>query len=292
MFSCLQDLAGSFNIMFIRNQKENTMIFLSAVICLLMTATYVHAGEWQLVWSDEFNYTGLPDNTKWSYKEGLERNGEEQYYTRARKENARVESGVLIIEARNELFKNPRYKPNSLNFKEDREYAQYTSAALITLSKASWKYGRIEVRAKLPQGSGVWPAIWTLGENMPSVGWPKCGEIDIMEYFGNRPNQITSNAHYSINGKTKSQHGDFELSSYDDFHIFAIEWGQDRIDFFFDGTKYNSLSLNSAGDEMYNPFRQNHYLLLNLAIGGNSGRINGSNLPQKFVIDYVRVYQK
>lgn len=263
------------------------------LISLFVTATCVHAGEWQLVWTDEFNYNGLPDKAKWEYKEGLERNGEMQYYTRARKENARVENGMLIIEARKEQFINPRYKPNSTNFKEDREIAPYTSAALITLNKASWKYGRIEVRAKLPKGNGLWPAIWTLGENMSTVGWPKCGEIDIMEYFGKRPNQITSNVHYSLNGKIKSHHGEINgLNLHEDFHDYAIEWSQDEIKFFFDGTMYNSMSVDSAGQGIDNPFRQHHYLLINLALGGNAGMIDDARLPQKYLIDYVRIYKQ
>lgn len=112
--------------------------------------------EWEMIWSDEFDYEGLPDKTKWDYEEGFIRNNEMQYYTRNREENARVENGMLVIEGRKEQWKNPIYRQNSDSWRENREYADYTAASLITLNRASWRYGRIEVRAKLPEGQGVW----------------------------------------------------------------------------------------------------------------------------------------
>ena len=259
----------------------------------VMMMSYSQAGEWKLVWSDEFDYTGLPDSSKWDYEEGFIRNREEQYYTRERKENARVENGNLIIEGRKEQFRNPKYEPGSRRGNRRREFAQYTSAALITLKKASWTYGRIEVRAKLPQGKGVWPAIWTLGTNITSIGWPRCGEIDIMEFVGHDPNRVHANAHYGMDGEHKSDGGKIQTEApYDDFHIYAIERYPDRIDFFFDETKYHSFEIDKAGKGDDNPFRRPHYLLINLALGGSWGReIDDSILPQKYLIDYVRVYE-
>ena len=147
---------------------------------------------WRLVWSDEFDYTGLPDPKKWDYEEGFVRNNEAQYYTRARKENARVENGMLVIEGRKEKFPVPQASSGG----KGRQFADYTAASLITLNKADWKFGRIEVRAKLPQGRGVWPAIWMLGSNIRQVGWPACGEIDIMEFVGHTPGFVHATVHF------------------------------------------------------------------------------------------------
>jgi len=269
------------------------MIHLAAAFLAIMTMSYGQTNEWKLVWSDEFDYTGLPDKSKWDYEEGFIRNNEMQYYTREREENARVENGTLIIEGRKEQFRNPKYKTGSKAWKQNREFAQYTSACLITQNKASWRYGRIEVRAKLPQGKGVWPAIWTLGINRTSIGWPRCGEIDIMEFVGHDPNRIHANAHYGVDGKHRSDGGKLQTEApYDGFHIYAIERYPDRIDFFFDETKYYSFTMDKAGKGEDNPFRKQHYLLINLALGGSWGKdIDDSILPQKYVIDYVRVYE-
>ena len=264
--------------------KENTMRALLFVIGLfIMTGNCVYAEEWSLVWSDEFNYEGPPDKTKWGYEEGFVRNNESQYYTSARLENARVEHGMLIIECRKEHFSPENHAP-----------VEYTAASLITLNKASWQYGRIEVKAKLPQGKGVWPAIWTLGENFPRVDWPKCGEIDIMEFIGKEPGNIYGTILYPLNGKHQADAGKLEMvRPYDDFHIYAVEWYPDRIDFYFDSTKYHTFLIDKAGKGEDNPFRRPHYLLINFALGGNwGGPIDDTVLPQKFLIDYVRIYRK
>ena len=166
---------------------------LLAMIGLIGAVGVARAGEWELVWSDEFNYKGLPDKTKWDYEEGFVRNNESQYYTRARPENASVEGGVLIIECRKERFQPENHPP-----------VAYTAASLTTLNKESWQYGRIEVRAKLPHGKGVWPAIWMLGTNISEVGWPACGEIDIMEFIGKEPGNIYGTLHYAEGGKHQS----------------------------------------------------------------------------------------
>ena len=249
---------------------------------LLMAVINSHAGKWQLVWSDEFNYQGLPDPTKWSYEEGFVRNHENQYYTTGRLENARVEHGVLVIEGRKDHFTPPDHSP-----------VEYTSASLITQNKESWQYGRIEVRAKLPHGRGTWPAIWTLGTNVTQVSWPASGEIDIMEFLGRETNDIHGTVHFAVNGQHQYDSSIMQTAKpYKKFHVYAIEWTPDRIDLFFDHTKYHTFLIDKAGVGPENPFRKPQYLLLNLALGGDWGEaIDDGMLPQKFLIDYVRVYK-
>jgi len=260
----------------------------------MMVTTAAQATEWKLAWSDEFDYTGLPDKTKWDYEEGFIRNYESQYYMRERLENTRVENCMLVIEGRKESVKNSFYKPGSSKEREDREQAQYTSASLITLGKASWRYGRIEVRAKLPQGKGVWPAIWMLGTNFKEVSWPLCGEIDIMEFVGHDPNHVHGTVHYDVDGQHTFKGNKIETQApYNDFHIYAIEWFEDRIDVFFDQTKYHTFVIDDAGKGENNRFRKPFYLLINLALGGTwGGEIDDSIFPQKYLIDYVRVYEE
>ena len=235
---------------------------------------------WELVWSDEFDSVGLPDSTRWTYETGMIRNRELQYYTRARRENARVEDGLLIIEARREPF----------------DTARYTSASLTTEGKASWRYGRIEVRAKVPGGRGMWPAIWTLGTNRRQVGWPETGEIDIMESVGFAPDTLYANVHTEAfnhvrgNGKGTSIHAP---GMHSDFHVYAVEWFPDRIDFFYDGQKYFTFENTGRGVDEW-PFDADQYLIVNLAVGGAWGGRHGvddSIFPRRYYVDYVRVYQ-
>jgi beta-glucanase (GH16 family) len=250
---------------------------------LVLAANSLRAEDWKLVWSDEFDYHGLPDKTKWDYEVGFIRNNERQYYTKARLENARVEDGMLVLECRRDHFTPENHAP-----------VEYTSASLVTRHTANWQYGRIEVRAKLPEGKGVWPAIWTLGTNISSVGWPKCGEIDIMEFVGKETNNIHGTLHYAVNGKHDSDGGTMKTPTPNkDFHVYAVEWNPDRIDFFFDANKYHTVLLDKAGQGERNPFRRPHYLILNFALGGGwGGPVDDAILPQKFLIDYVRVYEK
>jgi beta-glucanase (GH16 family) len=258
--------------------------FLLLISALILIATNVWGGQWERVWSDEFDYEGLPDKTKWNYEEGFVRNEEKQYYTRDRLENARVEHGMLVIECRKEHFTPKDHAP-----------VKYTSASLTTANLANWRYGRIEVRAKLPKGRGVWPAIWTLGTNFPKVDWPACGEIDIVELVGKEPNHIYGTLHYSLEGgKDAEDQGMLDTAKPgDDFHIYAVEWDADRIDFFFDAVKYHTAFIGKAGMGANNPFRKPHYLILNFALGGGwGGPIDDAILPQQLLIDYVRVYQQ
>jgi beta-glucanase (GH16 family) len=245
-------------------------------------------GGYRLVWSDEFSQEldGLPNPKKWVYEKGLVRNHEAQYYTEARSENARIEQGHLVIEARKEPFPT------------DAAKAAYTSASITTEGKESWTYGRIEVRAKLPVGKGVWPAIWTLGSDIHQVGWPKCGEIDIMELVGKEPRIIHGTIHYYKSDASGSGHaaagGTLEVpTSQSDFHVYAAEWTKDGIDLFVDDHKYFSFAVNKAEFDGENPFRKPHFLILNLAMSGEwGGPIDDSQLPQRMVVDYVRIYQK
>jgi beta-glucanase (GH16 family) len=227
------------------------------------------AGPWKLVWADEFNNSGLPDGSKWDYEEGFVRNNELQYYTKARLENAHIENGNLTIEARKDNFQGHAI----------------TSASLITKGKASWTYGRMEMRAQIPTGKGSWPAFWMLGTNIDQVGWPACGEIDIMENVGFDPDVIVGSVH--LPGIFKN--GWFKASApYNGFHIYAVEWFADRLDFYYDNNKYFTYTKSGTG-----PFDKSHYLILNIAVGGSWGGQQGvddSIFPLKMIIDYVRVY--
>ena len=229
---------------------------------------------WDLVWHDEFDGSGLPNAANWGYEVGYVRNNELQYYTENRLENARLENGNLVIEARNDSF----------------DGHPITSASLTTQGKAAFRYGRIEVRAKIPTGNGTWPAIWTLGTNITDVGWPACGEIDIMENVGFMPTTIYGTVHM-----TGGAHGgNVDIASpWTDFHVYAVEWYPDRIDFFVDDQKY--FTHTNDGTTANWPFDADQYLILNLAIGGDWGGQQGVDMslfPHLYSIDYVRVYRK
>ena len=203
--------------------------------------------------------TVLPDRSRWDYEVGFIRNNERQYYTRDRAENARVENGLLVIEARRERF----------------EGADYTSASLT--SRANWTYGRIEVRARLPKGRGTWPAVWTLGANIGQAGWPACGEIDIMEHVGFDPGRVHANIHTTAYNHVKqTNEGNNILVPGADgaFHVYAATWTPDGIAMSVDGQRYFTFSKEPGGDSVW-PFDKPHYLILNLAIGGNWGGQRG-----------------
>jgi len=264
-------------------------------------ASPIQAG-WKLVWSDEFSGKGKPDPTKWAYEYGFISNQEEQYYTDSLK-NARLENGHLIIEAHQDQIPNPYYKSDAFKDKPWLQYiaeidtAKYSAARLTTKGLAAWKYGRIEVRAKLPKGVGLWPAVWMLGENRTEVGWPECGEIDIMEHVGFSPDSIFGTVHtmaYNHNRGTQKGKSVSIAQPYDDFHVFAIDWSEEQIDFYLDGTRYYQFKNAQKTSEEW-PFDQKFYLILNVAVGGMLGGQQGIDqeiFPQAMQIDYVRVYQK
>ena len=273
--------------------NKSVLIALLLSVCSLVN----RANDWKLVWSDEFDKPGLPDSSKWTYEVGFIRNNEQQFYTQARTENARIEDGKLIIEARKEQYKNPNYDPTAKGKgTRNREFAQYTSASLTTRGKASWTYGRIEVRAKLPSGRGTWPAIWTLGTNR-TAGWPACGEIDIMEFVGYEPDIIHANIHtkkYNHVLKTGKGNKLTVTKASEEFHTYAVEWFPDHMDFFVDNQKYFTFKNEGTGSDVW-PYDKDQYLILNLAIGGSWGGQKGIDdaiFPQRYYIDYVRVYQK
>lgn len=234
---------------------------------------------WSLVFADEFERPGSPDPAKWTPELGYVRNEEAQYYT-ARPENLRVEDGALVIEAREE-----RYQGFS-----------YTSASITTIDHEHFLYGRLEVRAKLPFGLGTWPAAWLLGAGINEVGWPASGEIDIMEHVGHEPNRIYGTVHTPAYNHTlnTAKGGSLDLEApWERFHVYAVEWSKDRIDFFVDDRRYFTFANEGGGNAVW-PFDQPHYLILNLAIGGSWGGergIDDAAFPHRYVIDYVRVYQ-
>ncbi|MEL6140816.1 MAG: glycoside hydrolase family 16 protein [Bacteroidota bacterium] len=254
--------------------------------CQTSSTTPNHSGAVdearKLVWWDEFDDFGPLDSTKWNYDIGGHGwgNNELQFYT-DRLENARREDGYLIIEAR----------------REDYADRGYTSARLITRERATWRRGRVAVRAKLPSGVGTWPAIWMLGQNIVEIGWPDCGEIDIMEHVGFAPDSIFGTVHTDafnhVEGTDIGGHitaPDLETA----FHTYHIDWHDDRIDFGMDSTLYFTFEKPTNASVAEWPFDEPHYLLLNIAVGGNWGGRNGvdtSIWPQQMVVDWVRVYE-
>ena len=253
---------------------------------------------WKLVWSDEFDKDGLPDPAKWDYETGFVRNGELQYYTAGRSENARVENGTLVIEARKENFPNPNYDKSSKDPRKSREFLEYTSASLTTAKTASWTYGHIEVRAKLPAGKGTWPAIWMLGKNIGKAGWPGAGEIDIMENVGFDPSGIHTTIHTKAYNHVKNTAKGHRISvsrPSEVFHTYAVDWSEKEIVFLVDDQKVFEFENDGKGNADTWPYDKPQYLLMNFAFGGGWGGAKGvdpSIMPQKFVIDYVRVYEK
>jgi beta-glucanase (GH16 family) len=238
--------------------------------------------DWKLFWSDEFNYQGLPDSTKWTYDIGGNGwgNNELQYYTAKEPLNAIVENGSLKIIARKQLIEN---RP-------------YTSARLVTKNIVEFKYGKIDIRAKLPKGMGTWPAVWMLGKNISEVHWPTSGEIDIMEHVGYMKDSIFGTIHSAAyNGMkgTQKTKGIFISNPYDQFHDYGIEWTPERIDFFMDGVLYNHITNEHLSVKEW-PFDQPFFLLVNLAIGGNWGGkfgVDENIFPAIFELDYIRVYK-
>ncbi|MGA8852607.1 MAG: glycoside hydrolase family 16 protein [Christiangramia sp.] len=250
--------------------------------------------NYKLVWNEEFSYSGKPDPEKWNFETGFIRNLEEQIYTKRRK-NIRVTDGKLELIARREKFKNKRFDPEVRNYRINTESSEYTSASINTKDKFEFKYGRVEVRAKLPSGNGVWPAIWMLGANFEEIEYPYAGEIDIMEYLGMEPNEVHATVHFPWDNPEgiKSNGGTKIISNpSEEFHVYSVHWTSEKIEFLVDNSVYHSFIIEKAGDKN-NPFRKPFYLILNLALGGNwAGPVDPDIFPQKFLIDYVRVYKE
>ncbi len=240
---------------------------------------------WTLTWSDDFEGIAgsSPDKLKWTYDIGTGNNGwgnsELEYYTN-RPSNVQLNGeGQLVITARKESFSG----------------SGYTSARIKTQGLFSQTYGRFEARIKTPTGPGIWPAFWLLGDNIPEVSWPQCGEIDIMEQRGQEPSVTHGTVHgpgyFGGNAKTKAfglLTGRFDM----DFHVYAIEWGEDYIDFFIDDFLYHRIQPNDLTGEWV--FNKPFFIILNVAVGGNyvGYPTTGTPFPQSMIIDYVRVYKK
>lgn len=237
---------------------------------------------YNLVWSDEFNGNKL-NLSDWNQEIGNGNSGwgnnELEYYTNSTK-NTFVSNGNLIIEARKEYTNG---------------YA-YTSGRMTTQNKKSFKYGRIDIRAKLPVGKGIWPALWMLGSNISTVGWPSCGEIDIMELVGKNPATVYGTAHWKqSSGASKSFGSEFNLANGDfssKFHVFSIIWQEDSMKWYVDDEYYCTVNRTTVGSANY-PFNDNFFFIFNVAVGGNwPGTPPASTeFPQRMFVDYIRVFQ-
>ena len=260
----------------------------------LFNAKAQSTSDYKLVWADEFNKNGVPDSSNWTYENGFVRNQEFQWYQR---QNARCENGKLIIEAKKVSKKNPLYEAGSKDWRKSRDSIHYTSACLITKDLRSWQYGRFIMRARINISSGLWPAWWTLGLHKR---WPANGEIDIMEYY--RKNLLANIACLGKNKNTEWFSNRFNIDSLggkkwvSKFHTWRMDWNEEFIALYVDDHLLNKVPLDSLVNKDgsgFNPFKQRHYMLLNLAIGGdNGGDPSQTSFPKKFEIDYVRVYQK
>lgn len=256
------------------------------LVCLTMpvSADILKSSDrtgWRMVWSDEFNSNGRPDPKKWTFETGGGGwgNYEHQYYT-DRAENSRVEDGHMVIEVR----------------KEPIQDHHYTSARVTTVPTGGWRYGRFEVRAKLPSGAGTWPALWFMPIHMGygNQGWPDNGEIDMMEHIGADPEHVLG-AFYTKNSNWMNGNG---LIGYHkvpnletDFNVFAMEWTENEASLFVNDHKFLTL-LNPRTTWMDWPFDKEFYLIMNIALGGFGGEIDDSIFPQKMLIDYVRIYER
>ena len=247
-------------------------MLLAAVVAGMVVSQPVWSADWQLVWDDEFT-DGI--SSSWTFETGNGTSGwgnnELEYYL---EDNASVEDGNLVITAKQESVGG----------------YSYTSARMNTAGNQAFTYGKIEARMKLPSGTGLWPAFWMLGSNMESVGWPYCGEIDIMEHI-NTENVVYGTPHWWADGSA-SYTGTSDTLDVTQYHVYTVEWDDSMIEWYVDGVLYHEMSiLDNVGDtdEFHKPF----YILLNLAVGGDwpGTTIDTSVLPAKMYVDYVRVYQ-
>lgn len=260
----------------LKGKKPYVLLLVMALLVTLFPAAKANAA-YNLVWSDEFNGSTI-DSNNWTFEIGTGSGGwgnnELQYYTN-RSENARIENGNLVIEARRESY-------GGMN---------YTSARLKSQGKKSFKYGRIEARIKLPMGQGLWPAFWTLGSDISTVSWPRSGEIDIMEHVNNETN-THGVIHWEANGGHATYGGPSHTIDVTQYHVYSVEWTASSIKWFIDGVQFREANIanniNSTEE-----FHKDHFLLLNMAVGGNwPGSPNASTpFPAKMYVDYVRVYQ-
>lgn len=250
---------------------------MNKILIVILLASYyqINAQTWKLIWSDEFDGQSV-NSLNWTFETGTGTNGwgnnELQYYT-SRPENVTIENGMLVITARQESYGG----------------RNYTSARMKTQGKKSFRFGKIEARMKLPIGQGSWPAFWMLGDKITFVGWPKCGEIDIMEHI-NSENKVYGTLHWDNSGHVSK--GGSTFCDVTQFRVYSIEWNESIIQFFVDGQSYYYQSIANginSTDEFQNPF----FIILNLAIGGNwPGNPDGTmQFPIKMYVDYVKAYE-
>jgi beta-glucanase (GH16 family) len=288
--------------------KIMNKLYIFTTLCLILITTSIVTAQqadlsansnpeagYKLVWSDEFNKDGRPDPNNWTYERGFVRNQELQWY---QPDNAKCQNGLLIIEGRRQRKENPRYRADARDWRQSREYAEYTSSSLTTRRLHSWMFGRFEMRGRIDTHPGLWPAFWTLGIEGP---WPANGEIDIMEYYRG---VLLANAAWAGVRRWAALWDDSRkpITEFNDpnwsqkFHIWRMDWDADSIKLYVDDLLLNQVDLketiNKNGDGK-NPFHQPHYIILNLAIGGTSGGDpSNTKFPAKFEVDYVRIYQK
>ena len=235
-----------------------------------------------LVWQDEFTANTL-NASFWTHETGTGQGGwgnnELQYY---RAENTYFSEGNMIIEAKEENFGG----------------ANYTSSRLVTRGKKEFQYGRIDLRAALPKGKGIWPALWMLGSNLSQAGWPACGEIDIMELVGNDPGRVHGTVHYGTSTathqqKTASRSLNGGATFNDEFHVFSLVWEENRIRWYVDDVLFHEVTPTTLGAGQPWPFNQPNFFIFNVAVGGNwPGSPDAStDFPQRMIVDYVRVFQ-
>jgi len=280
-----------------RKFPPNPWLFLSALLSstLLLSGCWVihdpkprTGSKWKLAWSDEFDAPdgSRPDPAKWTYSLGGNGwgNHELEYHT-DRLENAHIEKGNLVITARREDYTGP-----------DGVAREYTSARLKTQGLFAQAYGRFEARIKIPEGQGIWPAFWMMGEDLAIAGWPKCGEIDIMENIGREPAMVHGSLHGPVPGKAASDlTASFHLPSAgqfaDDFHVYAVEWEPESVRFYVDSALFATFTPQSPGGGPW-VFDHPFFILLNVAVGGDwpGNPDDTTKFPQSMLVDYVRVY--
>lgn len=271
-------------------------ILLYAFLCLIVFSSQGQRNNnpYALVWSDEFNRDGALDSSKWRYESGFVRNNEIQWY---QKENAFCKDGYLVITAKKEKRPNPHFIAGSNDWKTSRPFIEYTSSSVVMQKQHAFQYGKLEVRAKIDAQTGLWPAIWTVGV---AGEWPSNGEVDIMEYYNN---SILANYAHADSGRYKPiwDGANMPLDSLGgkkwahQFHVWTLEWDEKAMKIFVDNSLVNEIDLSTTINKSdgRNPFKQPHYLLLNLALGGNrGGSLDKTSLPSNYYIDYVRLYQR
>ncbi|MCM1066176.1 MAG: glycoside hydrolase family 16 protein [Muribaculaceae bacterium] len=281
-----------------------------SAICVAAFALAASAADvptypgYELIWADEFDVDGRPA-PHWNYEQGFVRNNELQWY---QPDNASVADGCLIITGRLDSIPNPNYEEGSADWRRNRKEARYSSSCLTTSDSFQFKFGRMEVRARIPVNSGAWPAIWTLGTK---YRWPRNGEVDVLEYYRRSEPIILANACWQGPGNEVTwDEGTVPYTHFTDkdpfwaskFHVWRMDWDKDYIRLYLDDELMNEIPLAPAAagggnNRELNPFSNDdpdfgHYILLNLALGGNGGEPDDASFPLRYEVDYVRVYKK